>query len=61
MLTIDMKAKFTTKELKEGSYLCRMDNCYIKMCYFNGVEWLDMWKRTLEGKVVKWINIPKEL
>ena len=56
-----MKATFTTKELKEGSYLCRMDNCYIKMCYFNGVEWLDMWKRTLEGKVVKWINIPKEL
>ena len=45
----------------EGSYLCRMDNCYIKMCYYTGTEWLDMWETTLKGEVIRWMEIPKEL
>ena len=44
--------------LEEGAYICRMDNAYIKMCYWNGTEWIDMWKTTLEGIVVEWMNIP---
>ena len=45
----------------EGSYLCRMDNCYIKMCYYTGAEWLDMWETTLKGEVIRWMEIPNEL
>jgi hypothetical protein len=45
----------------EGSYICRMDNAYIKMCYWNGKEWLDMWKTTLEGSVNNWMEIPPGL
>jgi hypothetical protein len=41
-----------------GAFLCRMDNAYIKMCYWNGKEWLDMWKTTLEGSVNDWMEIP---
>ena len=44
---------------KGGSYLCFMDNCYIKMCYYNGKEWLDMWETTLKGGVKYWQKLPK--
>lgn len=44
--------------LENGGYICRMNNAYIKMCYWNGIEWFDMWKTTLEGIVVEWMNIP---
>jgi hypothetical protein len=43
---------------ESGSYICRMGNTYIKMCYWNGSEWLDMWKTSLEGIVVEWTYIP---
>lgn len=43
---------------KEGSYICRMNDAYIKMCYWDGFRWLDMWKTSLEGKVEKWMIIP---
>ncbi len=49
------------KDLKEGSYICRMDNGYIKMCYWNTREWLDMWETTLKGEVIRWMEIPEEL
>ena len=45
---------------KEGSYLCFMDNCYIKMCYYNGKEWLDMWETTLKGDVKYWQKLPQQ-
>jgi hypothetical protein len=47
------------KPKKEGSYLCFMDSCYIKMCYYNGKEWLDMWETTLKGDVKYWQKLPK--
>lgn len=43
---------------ESGGYICRMNNAYIKMCYWNGTEWFDMWKTTLEGIVVEWMHIP---
>jgi hypothetical protein len=43
---------------KKGGYICRMTNCYIKMCFWDGNKWLDMWKPTLEGDVKEWMNIP---
>jgi hypothetical protein len=45
----------------KGTYICRMDNAYIKICYWTGDEWRDMWETTLKGVVKKWIEIPKEL
>lgn len=27
------------------------------MFYWNGTEWLDMWKNTLEGIVFEWMHI----
>lgn len=42
----------------EGSYICRMANAYIKMCHWNGAEWLDMWKPALDGEVKEWMEIP---
>ena len=40
------------------SYICRMENGYIKMCYWDGVRWFDMWSKTLDGVVIKWMEIP---
>ena len=48
----------TDNPLEEASYICRMANAYIKMCHWNGSEWLDMWKSTLDGEVKEWIEIP---
>ena len=43
---------------ENGGYICRMNNAYIKMCYWNGSEWFDMWKNTLDGIVIEWMYIP---
>jgi hypothetical protein len=48
------------KPKKKGSYLCFMDNGYIKMCYYNGKEWFDMWETTLKGTVKKWQPLQQE-
>jgi len=60
-----MKKELTKQPIKNpieiGCYICRMDDAYIKMCYWNGVEWLDMWKSTLEGIVNNWVEIPINL
>lgn len=45
--------------MKEGTYLCRMTDGYIKICYWTGYEWKDMWKDTLEGEVKEWMEVPK--
>lgn len=45
---------------KEASYICRMDDGYIKMCYWSGYQWTDMWERTLNGSVKKWMYIPQD-
>lgn len=42
-----------------GSYLCFMLNCYIKMCYFDGEKWLDMWQSELSGYVSYWRLLPE--
>jgi hypothetical protein len=44
----------------EGGYICRMDNSFIKMCFWDGTKWKDMWKETLDGIVRVWMNIPNE-
>jgi hypothetical protein len=56
----ELQPKWNETKPTEGSYLCFMDNCYVKMCYFNGVEWLDMWDTTLKGTVKYWMNLPKQ-
>ena len=43
---------------KLGSYICRMSDSYIKMCYWDGNEWFDMWQLIIEGIVFKWMYIP---
>jgi len=45
---------------KNGAYICRMTNSFIKMCYWDGKKWKDMWKETLDGDVRVWMNIPNE-
>ena len=42
----------------KGSYLCFMENCYVKMCQFESAEWLDMWEHTLKGEVAYWQLLP---
>lgn len=55
-----MKWKNLNSVPGEGSYLCFMENCYVKMCYFTGTgSWLDMWSLTISGKVKYWANLPK--
>ena len=50
----------TSIELKiNTSYICKMENGYIKLCFWNGTEWLDMWSDSLNGKVIDWMNVPK--
>ena len=56
-----MENKNTNSPDKVGEYICRMDDAYIKMCYWNGQEWLDMWKSTLEGSVKNWVEIPSNI
>lgn len=60
-LSIKLKEDSWNKDnpTKEGSYLCFMVNGYIKMCYYNGEFWLDMWKNKLEGEVDCWKNLPE--
>jgi hypothetical protein len=55
------RGSYKENPMYKGSYLCRMDNAYIKMCYWDGEEWRDMWKPTLEGSVNNWMEIPKDL
>ena len=51
----------TNNPVEEGSYICRMSNAYIKMCHWNGGEWLDMWKSGLDGEVKEWFEIPYDI
>lgn len=53
-----MKTWITENPTKKSGYICRMKNRYIKMCYWNGEKWLDMWKTTLKGEVIEWMKIP---
>ena len=56
-----MKKTWRTENPKrEGDFICRMMNAYIKMCHWTGTEWLDMWKTTLDGVVIEWMVIPYE-
>ena len=43
----------------DTSYICRMDNGYIKMCHYIDGKWLDVWKSSLEGEVKFYIKIPE--
>ena len=48
------------KEVKKtGSYLCFMENGYVKMCYWDGKYWADMWETSLKGKVKHFMKLPK--
>ena len=47
--------------IKMGSYICRMGNSYIKMCYWDGNKWLDMWDKSLKGIVKEWMVIPYDI
>jgi hypothetical protein len=42
----------------EMSVICRMESGYIKMCYWTGEQWLDMWSDTLECEVKERMYIP---
>lgn len=44
-----------------GDYICRMQDGYIKMCHWNGILWLDMWKTTIDGIVLEWMDIPYDV
>ena len=44
---------------KAGSYLCFMENGYVKMCYWDGQDWADMWETSLKGKVKHFMKLPK--
>lgn len=55
-MTTDVWSLDPPKERK--SFICRMTNGYIKMCYWTGTAWRDMWKSTLEGEVLEWMHIP---
>lgn len=55
-----MKNWKTNNPKEKGEYLCRMDNAYIKMCHWDGGDWLDMWIDSLKGTVKEWACIPIE-
>jgi len=55
-----MKNWKTKNPTKEGDYLCRMDNAYIKMCHWDKQNWTDMWETSLKGDVKRWTTIPSE-
>ena len=44
---------------EEGSYLCFMKNGYVKMCYFENLEWRDMWQVFFTGTVTHWQPLPE--
>ena len=53
-----MSEQTKTNKMREGTYVCRMTDGYVKMCYWTGCEWKDMWKDTLEGEVKEWMEVP---
>jgi hypothetical protein len=46
-----------THNPEEGDYICRTDDCGIRMCHYTGSEWLEMWK-TEKAYVKEWMTIP---
>jgi hypothetical protein len=48
----------TNPTIENESYICRMVDGYIKMCYWTGSEWLDMWQPTLDAVVKEWMHVP---
>ena len=55
---MEIKNVWNTTSPVEGSYICRMSDRYIKMCYFTGEKWLDMWSTDLKNTVTEWMHIP---
>lgn len=51
----------TSPPVDNKSYICKMADGYIKMCFYKNGVWLDMWKTTLEGEVKMWTLLPDEL
>ena len=51
----------TPPPVDNKSYLCKMEDGYIKMCFYKNGIWLDMWKITIEGEVKMWTLLPDEL
>lgn len=51
----------TNPPIDNKEYLCKMQDGYIKMCFWNGKRWTDMWETTLDGGVTKWTLLPDEL
>ena len=49
----------TKQPSHEDEFLCRMDNGYIKMCFWTGVKWLDMWDQKVSGTVKYWMSLPE--
>lgn len=43
---------------EKKSYLCRMKTGHIKMCFWTGTEWLDMWVSRMDGTVSEWMEVP---
>ena len=49
---------YKTNPEKDGDYICRMDNAYIKLCHYKDGLWFDMWKGDIDREVKEWMNIP---
>jgi hypothetical protein len=49
---------YETNPEKDGDYICRMDNAYIKLCHYKDGLWFDMWKGDIDRQVKEWMNIP---
>jgi hypothetical protein len=41
-------------------YICRMNDGTVRMCYFNGKDWYEMWlSRLTRGVVEYWLPVPQ--
>jgi hypothetical protein len=62
MLTLkveNMKIWHTENPPLEGAYICRMDNGFIKMCYYKKNIWADIWQsNNITNQVESWMYIP---
>lgn len=58
MILNDYQWKTTNPPRERTSYLCRMTDGYMKMCFWTGSEWTDMWVSYIRGTVKAWMEIP---
>lgn len=61
VFTKEMKSEpriwYKSNPEKDGNYICKLNDSYIKPCHFEDGQWFDIWKSDIGGEVKEWTFI----